>query len=123
MTYKQVYTMVSSIPMSTDDNIPAAYYMFPEDDPANPAPPPPFLVYYYSGSDDLDADNANYQRIRPLTIELYTETKDFALEAAVESALTGAGLVYSRSESYIESEHLFMVTYDSTIIITEENNG
>ena len=84
MTYKEVYQMVSTIPMTADSYIPAAYYMFPEDDTNNPAPPPPFLVYYYSGSDDLDADNANYQRIRPITIELYTETKDFALEAAVE---------------------------------------
>lgn len=120
MTYKEVFQLVSSIPLG-DGFVPAAYYMFPEDDPANPAPPPPFIVYFYPGSEDLAADNTNYQIIRPLTIELYTDTKDFALEAEVESALTGAGLVFSRSEEYIESQHLFMVVYDSTIIITEES--
>lgn len=122
MTYKEVYQAVSGIQFG-EGTIPAAYYQFPEDDPNNPAPPPPFLVYYYPGSDDLTADNTNFQRIRPLTIELYSDSKDFSLEAAVETALNAAGLVYSRTETYVESEHLYMVTYNSEIIITEENNG
>lgn len=124
MTYKEVYQVISAIPLG-DGAIPAAYYQFPEDDPNNPAPPPPFLVYYYSGSDDLTADNTNYQRIRPLTIELYTDNKEFTIEDAVETALNAAGIAYSRTEVYVETEHLYMVTYTSDIIITEEleDNG
>lgn len=119
MTYKEVYQMVSTIPLDNTNSIPAAYYQFPEDDPINPAPPPPFICYYYSGSNDLMADDKNYQKIRPLTIELYTDNKDFALESTVESALITAGLPFTRSEDYIDSEHLYMVTYESQIIVTE----
>lgn len=117
MTYKEVFQMVSTIPMTTEDNIPTAYYMFPEDDPNNPAPPPPFICYYYPGDNDFKADDSNYQTIRPLTIELYTDTKDFTLEKAVEDKLTSCGLVYSRSESYIESEKLYEVIFETEVVI------
>lgn len=123
MTYKEVYTLVSSIP-NGQDTIPCAYRMFPDDDPSNPPPQPPFLVYYYEGSDDLMADNTNYQTIRPLTLELYTDNKDFALEHAVEDALTSHDMPFTRYESYIKSERMYMVSYETEVIITEESiNG
>ena len=123
MTYKEVYQMLNSITYTESTaTIPCAYYMFPEDDPSNPAPPPPFLVYYYDGSDDLMADDTNYQKIRPLTIELYTDNKDFSIENTVENALKNGGLSFTRTEEYIETERLYMVTYASEIVITEESN-
>ena len=123
MTYREVYQILNGIEKSPGETIPAAYYQFPADDPANPPPPPPFLCYYYEGSDDLLADNTNYQKIRPLTIELYTDNKDFAVENAVESALNAAGLVFSRTESYIDAEKMYMVVYTTEIILSEVNNG
>ena len=119
MTYKEVAEMINAI------GIPFAYDHFIAGDPENPAPDPPFICFYYDGSDDLAADNTNYARIRPLTVELYTNNKDFTMEETVENALNGAGLVYSRSESYIDSERLYMVVFLTEIVITEEteNNG
>ena len=107
MTYKQIDDLVASIGM------PYAYYQFTEET----AEPCPFLCFYFEGSDDFAADNRNYQKIRPLTIELYTDDKDFALEAQIETALTAAGLVYSRSEVYIGSERMFQITYRMEVII------
>lgn len=118
MTFKQVYTLLSNIEYAPGKTIPVAYLMFPADDPSNP--PPPFICYYYTGDNDLLADNTNYQKIRPLTVELYTDNKDFAIENAVETALNAAGLVFSRLESYIESEKMYMVSYGTEIVITEE---
>lgn len=118
MTYKQVYSLLSNIEYEAGKTIPVAYLMFPADDPTNP--PPPFICYYYTGDDDLKADNTNYQKIRPLTVELYTDNKDFAIENAVETALNAAGLVFSRNESYIDTEKMYMVSYETEIIITEE---
>ena len=118
MTYKQVYTLLSNIEFEPGKKIPVAYLMFPDDDPTNP--PTPFICYYYTGDDDLKADNTNYQKIRPLTVELYTDNKDFAIENAVETALNAAGLVFSRNESYIDTEKMYMVSYETEIIITEE---
>ena len=100
--------MVASI------GVPYAYYQFPE----GTAQPTPFVCFYFDNSDDLVADNTNYQRIRPLVIELYTDNKDFALEATVESVLNRAGLVYSRAESWIDSERMNMVSYTTSVVIT-----
>ena len=119
MTYQQVYDVVAGIRVN-GKLLPCAYYQYSTDDPQNPPPPPPYLCYYYEGSDDFEADNCNYQRIRPLTLELYTDTKDFAAEQAVEDALAAAGLVYDRTETYIQSERMYMVVYTTDIIITEE---
>ena len=108
MTYQQIATMVASI------GVPYAYYQFPE----GTAQPTPFVCFYFEGSNDLEADNTNYQRIRPLTIELYTDNKDFSLEATVEGILTSNGLTYARNESWIESERMNMVAYTADVIIT-----
>lgn len=110
MTYKQVAELVEGI------GFPNAYDHFDEGD----ASPPPFICFYFSGSNDMAADNANYQRIRPLTLELYTDNKDFKAEETVEAALNRAGLAYSRDEVWIDSERMYEVTYTADIIITEE---
>lgn len=115
MTYQQVAAVVSSIYLN-NELIPCAYFMFP-DDPNNPAPAPPFLVYYYPSDNDVKADNKNYSFVRELIVELYTDNKDFAAEKAVEDALTAAGFVYSRDETYIESEKLYEVTYNMEVFI------
>lgn len=108
MTYKEVATMVASIDM------PYAYYQFPE----GTAQPTPFVCFYFDGSNDLYADDTNYQIIRPLTIELYTDNKDFTLEATIEGILSSNGLTYARSESWIDSERMNMVVYTTDVIIT-----
>ena len=113
MTFQEVATLISSI------GLPYAYYQFPEADPNNPAPDPPFVCFYFSGSDDLAADNTNFAKIRPLVIELYTDNKDFTLEETVETALNSAGLVFSRDETYIDAERLYMVTYNTEIVLKE----
>lgn len=110
MTYKQVADMIKGL------QIPYSYYQFLEDT----AVPPPFICYYYENNADMLADSTNYQRIENLTIELYTDQKDFELEAAVENALNAAGLVYSREEAYINSERMYEVAFTSSVIITEE---
>lgn len=111
MTYKGVAALIDGI------GLPYAYYQFPEGtDQACP-----FICFYFEGSNDFAADNTTWQRVRPLTIELYTDNKDFALEEEVEDALNAAGLVYSREESYIDSEHMYMVTFMTEIVITKEN--
>lgn len=107
MTHKEVAKMVKSI------GLPFAYYQFPEGTNQKL----PFITYFYSGTDDVMADNANYQRIERLNIELYTKDKDFTKEAAVESALASYGLTYSREDSYIDEEKMWQIAYESEVII------
>lgn len=111
MTYKEIATMIESI------GLPYAYYQFPDGtDQACP-----FICFFLDSSNDFAADNTNYQKIRRLNIELYTDNKDFTLEQTVEDTLSGSGLVYYREETYLDSERMYMVSYETEIVITEEN--
>lgn len=113
MTYKQVASMISST------GLPYAYYQFPE----GTAQACPFICFYFTRSNDLAADDTNYQRIRQLAVELYTDSKDFSTEETVENVLNSNGLFYTREETYIDTERMYMVTYLTEIVITEENNN
>lgn len=115
MTFKEVSTMIKNI------GLPYAYYQFPE----GTAQAPPFICFYFSNDNDVKADNSNYQKIEHLNIELYSDEKDFDNEAAVESALSGSGLVWKRTETYIDTEHFYMVLFETDVVITSEdiNNG
>lgn len=112
MTFKDIATLIDGI------GYPSSYYQFTEDT----AKAPPFICFFYEGDNDVVADNSNYQKIERLILELYTNEKDFAAEAAVENALNNAGLVYTREESFIDSEKLFMVIYSTDVLITQEES-
>ena len=107
MTLQEVANMVSSI------GIPFAYHHFPE----NTEQQPPFICYYYPQSNDMIADNTNYQKINELIIELYTDNKDFDLEETVETVLKANDFVYSREETYIDTEKMYMVVFNMGVII------
>lgn len=110
MTYKDVSAMLASF------GLPYAYYQFEEET----AKPPPFICFYYPRASDLLADNENYQKIRILVIELYTDEKDFELEERIEAGLTANDLVYTRQETYLDDERMFEVAYETSIVITED---
>lgn len=110
MTLREAATMVGEI------GLPFSYYQFNEDT----AVAPPFICFYYPEDFDLLADGMNYKKITGLTIELYTDNKDFVNEAKVEEVLQSHGLVWSRLETYIDTEKLYMVTYQTSIHIEEE---
>lgn len=109
MTYQEIASMIAGI------GIPNAYYQFDET-----GQEPPFICFMYSADNDIKADSQNYQKIEQLTIELYTNQKDFELEERIEDTLNEAGLVYTRNEIYIEEEQLFQEVYDVDVLITKE---
>lgn len=115
MTYKEVATLIEGL------GLPYAYYQFDEET----AKPPPFICFYYPRSGDFLADDSNYQKIRTLVIELYTDYKDVELEESIEEGLSTAGLVYTRQETYLDDEKMFEVVYETSFVveIKEENNG
>lgn len=112
MTYKEIATLVDGI------GYPYAYYQFEKET----AKDPPFICFFYPENNDFLADNTNYAHITELTIELYTDNKDFTAEAAVEAALEAAEIVYEKDETYIDSERMYMVTYSTEVLINAEQN-
>lgn len=107
MTLQEVDNMVRSI------GLPYAYFQFPE----GTRQAPPFICFFYTNSDDLFADNSNYQDIRRLNIELYTSTKDFALEKTIEDTLKLNGFSYYREENFIETEKIWQIAYEMEVMI------
>lgn len=110
MTFKQIARMIESIGLSF------TYYSWPEKE----APPLPYIVYYYPSTENFPADNKVYKVTQTLNIELYTKTKDFSLEAAVEAVLDGAGIVWDKTETYINNEHMYEVLYEMEVFINAE---
>lgn len=96
--------------------LPYAYDHFEkEESPGSP----PFICFLYPESENVFADSRVYQKVKTLRIELYTDNKEPDMETAVEDALDEAGLCYDSSEEYIESEKMYMVTWETTVIITK----
>jgi len=109
VTLQELYTALKAI------GYPVAYSHF-LDTQQSPAPAPPFITYREAYSSDVMADNLNYVGVSNIQIELYTDRKDPAAEAAVQNKLKELGLPYSKTETYIEDERLFQVIYEIQLI-------
>ena len=109
MTISEVKTMVQSI------GYPSTYYEF-----QNAPPKKPFVVWYFPRSADFYADGLNYQNIEQLNIELYTRTKDFEAEAAVENVLKSNGFSWTREEQMIDQESGYEVLFMTEVLINAE---
>lgn len=112
MTYQEVANMLAEITLN-GVNVPFAYLEFKEGE----AVAPPFICYLYNQNTPEPADNVNYVKIEQLAIEVYSDTKDFALEAEVERVLNKYELVYYREETFLDDEQLQMVTYTTEVHI------
>lgn len=110
MTYKEIASMIAEV------GIPYAYYQFPDDTIEGP----PFICFFYPQDANFDADNLPYAPATALTIELYTDAKDFTLESTLEGVLISHGLNFAKSETYLDSEKMQMEIYTTEILIDDE---
>ena len=111
MTERQIFEMVNEIGYNF------AYHHFEE----GQEPEKPYLVYLYPGSNNFSADGVVYQGFSKLDIELYTDKKDPVAEKKVEAVLKKHGLSYEKTESYIESEHMYEVLFETEVLINEQS--
>ena len=83
------------------------------------SPKPPFICYLLPGSNNFAADGKVYFRINQVRIELYTDSKDLAVERKVEMVLDESGIFYNKSEVWIQSEKLYEVLYSFEVPFTD----
>ena len=114
MTYAEVAEMIGAMAEAVGG--PFTYYQWPPERPED-VPEPPYILFWYPERDDFAADNENYQIIPVLRIELYTETKDFAAEAALEQVLRDREFTYDVSEEYLDAERMHMTVYETEVMI------
>lgn len=73
----------------------------------------PFGVFYFEQDNPFAADGVVYTKTTRYALELYTAEKDPNAEKGLESALTAAGIFYSKTdETYIDDEQMFYVIYE-----------
>lgn len=111
MTHEEIYEGLCAT------EFPVAYNNW--EAPEN-VPQLPYLVYYYPRSRNFGADNEVYQRVSALNVELFTSKKSFDSEATVEAALKAMGLFWNKTETYLSMERLYLVLYESEVLITDE---
>lgn len=110
MTYQELDNFIGEIAALKD--IPYSYYQFPET-----GQQPPFICWMVDGIDDLYADGVNYQTIARLTIEYYSDEKDFETEIAIEEYLKDHGRSYGKQETYLDTESMHETIYDMEVVI------
>lgn len=110
MTYKALADMVASV------GLPCSYYQFPDDTPQAP----PFICWIYPGRADFYGDDSNYQKIEKVQLELYTDVKNIAQEAAVEAVLSSYGFTWVRDEGFLDDEKMHLTTWNFDVVITPE---
>lgn len=94
-----------------DVGVPVAFRAFEQEN----AKPLPFICWLYLNDEAFAADGVAYFSTRRVQIELYTKYVDFALEQKLEDVLTKAGLFFTKSMEYIESEGCYQVLYELNI--------
>lgn len=95
------------VKMLNEIGVPFAYDHFAEGE----APEPPFICYLLPGSDNFAADGRTYYKVNEVHIELYSDSKDPALENSVEEIFDKYEIFYNKSEVWIESEKLYEILY------------
>lgn len=80
------------------------------------APELPYLIFYEDDSDNLFADNVNYFNNLNLTCELYSDEKDLELETKLQKLFYDNEIEYNSTETYIDSENMFLKAYSVSII-------
>ena len=107
MTTSQIAALIASI------GLPSAYDHFPE----KSAPDLPFICFRYDQQNNFNADNTTRQKIVSLSVELYTANKDITSENAVEAVLVANDMPYTKTETYIDSEKLYLNLYETEVIL------
>ena len=108
-------TIEDLVEMLQKTGIPFAYDHFAEGE----NPEPPFICYLIPGSNNFAADGKVYFRINQVRIELYTDSKDLAVERKMEMVLDESGIFYNKSEVWIQSEKLYEVLYSFEVPFTD----
>lgn len=104
MTLAELNTTLKAI---TGFNKKVAYNAFP----VGKAPDLPFITFLQTGADNFAADGIVYHGNENVAIELYTNDKDVTTESSVETALTNAGLYFTKEEQYLNDERCYLVVY------------
>lgn len=105
MSYENINEMMLEM------GLPFAYHHFAEGE----SPKSPFLIFLSPREHTFSADNLMYHSFKKLDIELYTDEKSPDTEEKVEEVLFQHNIYYTKTETWIESERLYEVLYQTEV--------
>ena len=108
MTLAELKTTLSSI---SGFSTKVAYRAFP----VGKAPKLPFICYLATDTDNFDADNVVYHVIQNVDVELYTAKKSEATESLLEMKFAEVGIVWDKSELYLDDENCYEILSSITL--------
>lgn len=91
--------------------IPFAYHHFEVEEAVNP----PFICWLLPGSGNFAADGKVYFKANRVTIELYTNEREFELEQKIENLLEEQEIFWQKEEFYIKTENMFETLYEMEV--------
>ena len=91
--------------------IPITYHCFA----VGQVPELPYIVYYADEDVGFYADDIVYYEECAVTIEVYSQQKDLALEEKVKKLLNDNQLPYESYESFLDSENMYLKAYEINI--------
>ncbi|MHC5215661.1 hypothetical protein ACYSNR_03270 [Enterococcus sp. LJL128] len=75
----------------------------------------PYIIYYQENTDNFTADNHVFHKGTQVSVELYSNLKNILAEQMIEKIFDDNRLEWEASETYIESEKMYLVLYEITI--------
>lgn len=75
----------------------------------------PYLEVHVDQGNNFGADNQVYVQGWDFTVDLYTKNKNNDLEKEVKDLLNGAGIYWSRSESFIDDEACYEIEFTFSV--------
>lgn len=72
----------------------------------------PYVVYWQRGDVNFAADGIAYYSRKLVSVALYSEHRDLASEGLIETELSKAGIYYTKTTDFLDSERIFETTYE-----------
>ena len=113
MTYKDIAELIKKIA----DTIGCDYHYYTEEEAG--VVKTPYLLFDYPQSNDMYADDANFQRIQTVRIEYDSKQKAFRAEKDIEALLKDAELSYTKESTMYEGQSAYGVMYEMEVVINE----
>lgn len=71
----------------------------------------PWVAYMNNADQCFSADNTTYYKSMKVTVELFERLRDETNEGKVETALTNAGIFFTKDYEYLEDEKCYGIIY------------
>ena len=75
----------------------------------------PYILYYADEDNNFYADDTVYADGCAVTVEVYSQRKDLALEKRVKELLTGRNIPYESYGEFLRTEDMYLKAYEFNI--------